>query len=346
MLSLQEITGKYDKELRETRRIMDATATFHPSQVYTAHQHMEVSDTLNAIPWSRLKEFLGKGQALGDYFVATKVHDTLMYYSKPTDIVPLISAQVLYGWEGGDLDVPIGDDSSYKADWFGDGGLPTQTVGTMKPTISPVGFGIKPAITGDLIDDAQFGIVEWHLRNAAKGIGDFASDLALTVLQTATDGWGTVNSSATGDADETLFTGGTTADVLDAVRANGNDDFITDTMVTTPESWAHSISTNAAEIGWATVAGAGGYNFKLGNIDVLLSTSGTLHASTDAAGAAMTNCITLLFSRGDALLTGRKAWMQLTNYANPVKDLDGLVIKCRQDSVSLYDDSIYKLTET
>jgi len=89
-----------------------------------------------------------------------------------------------------------------------------------------------------------------------------------------------------------------------------------------------------------------GYNLKLSNIDVLLSTDDGLHASTDLAGAAFTNCITVLFSRANALLTGRKRWMQINNYSDPVRDLTGAVVSFRQDSVSLYDDSIYVLTET
>ena len=60
----------------------------------------------------------------------------------------------------------------------------------------------------------------------------------------------------------------------------------------------------------------------------------------------MTNCISIIFDRRAALLTGRKRWLRMENYADPVRDLGGVVVSCRQDSVTLYDDAIYVLTET
>ena len=62
--------------------------------------------------------------------------------------------------------------------------------------------------------------------------------------------------------------------------------------------------------------------------------------------AAMTACKTIVFDRNNALFTGRKTWMRIENYSDPVRDLAGAVIRCRQDSVSLQNDCVYVLTET
>jgi hypothetical protein len=182
--------------------------------------------------------------------------------------------------------------------------------------------------------------MEWHLQRAAIKMGDLASDMAIAVLTTATDGDGSVNSSATGDSNETRLVNGTTADVVDAVRALGSDRFVADTLLTTPEAWGHSISTQAAEAGWSIQGN------QLGMLNVIQSFSPILHATTDAEGAAFTDCKTVIFSKANALLTGRKRWLQIDHYTDPIRDLPGAVISARQDSITLFNDSIYILTET
>ena len=355
MLSIQEIAGKYEKQLRETRKQMDTSAEFHPEGIFTIREFQEITETTRAIPWFRLNEFLGKGQTLGDYFVAAKVYDDLVTYSLDSDITPLISAHMINGWEGGDLTIDIPSRTGYVANEFSSGGiLPTGTIEVMKATLSPISFGIAPRITEDLIEDAQFGLMEQHLKNAAQAIGEKASNLALTVIGTAADGWGTLN-AGNASADETTF-----AQIMTAIQGNTDDRWITNTMIINPEAWEHSVylgigaetAGGAAGDYWqpyhpyttpTTTPVAPGFDFKLANIDVKFYICDYNHG---ADATAMTNCKTLLFNRQNALLTGRKKWMQLTNYADPVSDLAGMVIKCRQDSVSLYDDCIYTLSET
>ena len=359
MLSITEIRDKTVAPREQIRQTMDAWGKYHPELASADHvpcgitegltpaNAQQVMESIRAIP---LREFLAKSGTTGiagaAYLVPAKVHDDLIMYAADADICGRIG-QVVTGWEGGDLLVDIVSDESYAAHEFRSGGqIATQTVQSMQATIAPKSFGISARITNDLIDDAQFGMVDFHLKNAAVGIGQYASDIALTVLLTATDGWGTLNSSATGDADETRLTNGTTADIGDAVRGNSYDNWKSNTLVITPEAWAHSVSTQAQETGWQLGTTQAGYDYKLGILDVILSNSAKLHASTDVVGAAYTNCISLVFDRNNSMLTGRKRWMQISNYGDPVRDLAGAIVTARQDSVTLYDDCIYKLTET
>jgi hypothetical protein len=172
-----------------------------------------------------------------------------------------------------------------------------------------------------------------------------------------------LNGGASGDADETRWEGATTADVNDCFAELTDDRWKANTIVTTTEAWEHSIQTT---LGIEVAGGAAGdywrprapyniiqypsltagFDMKIGNCDVLLINSPCLHAAGELAGTAMTNCITLVFDREAALLTGRKRWMQISNYADPIRDLEGAVLSCRQDSVTLYDDAIAKITET
>jgi len=246
------------------------------------------------------------------------------------------------------LKVAIVNDETYKPKDFGSGGtLATETVETMLPTLSPTGFGIVIPIGQDLIEDGQWDLVEFHTRQAALAMGEKATDLALTVLKTATDGWGTVNGGASGDADETKYQGATDVDVLQCVQEVGADKWIADTMVTTAEAWAHSISTTgpaAVLPPWALPQTAEGFHFKLTTLDTLIATNDSLHLSTDAEGT-FTDCVTIVFNRENAMLTGRKRWMRIENFSNPIEDLAGAVVTGRQDGVTLYDDAIAVITE-
>jgi len=353
MLSLQEAVAKDEvkPQLRAVEKCLDR-GRFHPelASVYNVESgalRQQLRETLSTIP---LHEFLAKSGTTGiagaAYMVPDKVHDTLIGYTRRADLVPLIG-HVVAGWAGGDLKVDIVNDLAYAPKEFSSGGkIPAETVETAQATITPVSFGIAPRITRDLVEDANFEMVEYHLQRASLAMAKKSSNMALTVLKTATDGWGTVNSSNTGDADETRLVNGTTMDIVSCVRALGDDEWHADTMVITPEAYGHSVSTQAAETGWQVVDTTPGYDVSIGTLDVLISHDASLHASTDAQGAAMTNCITLIFSRENALLTGRKRWLQINNYSEPVRDLAGCTVTARQDSVTLYDDSVYVLTET
>jgi hypothetical protein len=221
----------------------------------------------------------------------------------------------------------------------------------VQATLSPQSYGLNVAVTKDMIEDNQFGLIDYHIEKAASAVTQLSNDLILTVLKTATDGVGTVNSSATGDADETKYTGGATSDILVAWSDVGNDRFIANTLVTTPESWEHSISQSTTAGTMDAVAPVQidkNFDLKLAvlNLDVVFSTSEILHDSADLVDAAFTECVNIVFDRNNALLTGRKRWMQINNYSDPVRDLSGVVVSFRQDSVTLYDDAIYVLTET
>lgn len=359
MLSIQETVQKdqVKEQLRLVRSKMDAYGSFHPEQasIYNVESEalrLELQDTLKRIP---LREFLAKSGTTGiagaAYLIPDKIHDDLIMYSRQTDAVPSISAQIVSGWAGGDLLVDIADDGTWVAQEFTSGGqIPTGTVNSVQATLAPISFAIAPRITDDLLEDAvKFGgdnLVDYHLRHAALALGDKATSLALTVLAAPPDGWGTAHATASGDADETKLTLGTTTDVVLALRKLGDDRWIGDTMVTTPESWGHSISMQAVGTGWGTLPPTEGYTNRIGQLDVLQLTNAELHDSADLPEAAFTACLTLVFSRANAMLTGRKRWMQINNYSEPVKGLAGAVISCRQDSVTLYKDAVYKITET
>lgn len=324
---------------KRLRRVM-GKGIWHPEEasILTDQKPADYWQLKESLQKYSLAEFLGKTQSGSgaDYLIPDKLYDTLIFYSKETDKVPAISMAVAERWQGGKLKVAIVNDETYKPHEFGSGGyIASETIETMLPSLDPKGFGIGVYITNDLIEDAQWDMVEFHTRQAAKAMGEYATSLALAVLVASEDGWGSVNTVA-GDALETKWSGSAGKDVHAAISENLADGWISNTVVTSGEPWEHSLaSTLPTGATWMAVKP--GFTHCINNIDVLLHTSAT--------DLTATRLLTVVFDRNNALLSGRKRWMQVENYANPVADLAGAVVTCRQDSVSVYDDAVCKIEE-
>lgn len=375
MLSIKEIVDKTVDQRKQIKNVLDSRGQFHPD-IKTPEQtrctildglsgadQQAIRESIDNIP---LREFLAKSGTTGiagaAYLVPDKLHSDLIFYSRQTDLVPLIG-RVVTGWTGGPLKVDVVSDTSYAARRFTGGGKKaSDTPETMQATITPVGYSVLLPITNDLIEDSAYDMIDFHVQNGAKALGEKSSELALTDLKTATDGWGTKNSSATGDADETSWTGGTTADIDDALADLTDDRWIANTIIMTTEAWQHSVQTTfgaetaggAAGDYWVmrpyvqaitTKPVADGFDLKMLTLDVLFSDNVALY-NGEPAGTAMTNCVTIVYDRMNGLLTGRKRWLQINKYSDPTQDMSAAVISFRQDSVTLYDDAIYVLTET
>ena len=303
----------------------------------------EMRETFRKVP---LREFLSKDTNGGEYLAAVKLHDVLYTASKQFDIVPLIGDVVSYA-KGSGLTVDVQTKQSIYGRHTSSGGAEGVDTGEfVKLDLVPERISWSPAITKELLEDSSYGLIEWHMRNAAQAIGRLASDDAISVLKTATDGDGTVNSGSTGDVAETKWSGAITTSVEDAIRAIGDDEWVPDTVLTTSEAWMHSMSNGVSRLGWNILPSETGYDLRTSFLDILINNSPQLHASSDAVGATFTECVTVIFDRANALITARKNWLQMEEYSNPIEDLAGVVVSGRQDSATKYDDSIFVLTES
>lgn len=303
----------------------------------------EMRETFKRVP---LREFLSKDTNGGEFLVAVKLHDVLLTASKQFDIVPLISDVVEYV-TGSGLTVDIQSKASIRAKRTSTGGAsPIGTGDFVKLSLVPNRITWTPAITNELIEDSEYSLIEWHIKQAGQAIGRVASDDAIVSLKTADDGDGTVNTSVTGDANQTLWTGGATSDVEKAIRALGDDEWIPNTILSTSEAWIDAMSNGVSRLGWNVLPSETGYTTRTSFIDILLNNSPKLHATSDGVGATMTDCVTVIFDRDNAMITARKSWLKMEEYSNPIEDLAGVVISGRQDSATKYNDSIFVLTET
>lgn len=362
MYGIQEMVEHTEDSRKLVERHMDSYGSYvhekaNPYMGLKRSVARELRESIHATP---LREFLVKsgssGVAGAAYLVPTKLHDILYYTSREEDLVPLIS-KVVDGWEGGGLKVDIVKHESLKAREYGSGGeIQADTPETVQATITPKAFGWNIALNNELVEDSQFGLIEWHTQQAGKAMGRYATELALAVLKAASDGDGSKNSATGATTDTTVW-----SEIVTAIKATENDLHDPNTMLVTHEAWLHDIQGTMgnetaggsagdfwqAEIPLLTAKPpAEGFDFKAHTMDVKFCDADAMHDSGDAAGAAFTTCVTILFDRNNAMLTGRKRWLAIENYSKPMDDLSGAVVTARQDSVTLYDDAVYVLTES
>ena len=309
----------------------------------------EIWDTIKNAP---LREFLGhtgptaSGSA---YLLPTKIYQIMYDSAVEADIVADISIAMIPAEQigGNQMNVDIAVDESYLPKKYSSGGaMPTETIATVQATLDfSTPFGINFKITNDLIEDAAFDVIEMHLRNAGREMGEYASNEALIVMKASSDGDGVVNSGVTGNVGETKFQGGTTNDIVTAMNANLTDGFVSDTVVLTHSAALHSVFNTSGLAGndttlWNNFV-TGGWPTQMGGMNIVYSDVSTL--TNAKLGTAL---VTIVFDKDYALLSGRKRWLRIENYSDPIRDMVGATITARQDSVSIYDDSVFVMTES
>ena len=368
MLSIQEAVEKTKPQIIQVKNYLETHGYFDPNEcnIYeglkrsTQHELSEtlrqcrLSDLLKGMNRKQLqclKEFLptagglstgSLGTAGAQYLVPTWMSQKLYAASTGTDIVPLMSADI-FEPSGGDCTVPTGILSSLEV---GEGTVAHETVDSSAATIKLKKVTAPVVATNEMIEDNEFGLIEWHIQKAGEALGRTASDLALTVLKTATDGYGTKATEAA-PADETL-----PEDIFAVMATMASIDPIihpiANTMIVTPEAWRHSIAVDATAAYFVTGIQprqpAQGFDLTFHNLDTKVYHSTSL-GTGGSAGTALTDVVTLVFDRSQAMVTARKNWLRVENYANPVMDLAGAVISGRQDSVTVVDCAIGVVTE-
>lgn len=295
----------------------------------------------------RLGEVLMPGLAGANYLVPTKIYQVMYDSAVQADICADISITMIPADQlpGNQVKIDIAVDDSYVPHkYMAPGAQPTETIQTEQATLDfSTPFGINFQITNDLIEDSQFNLVEMHLRDAGREMGEFASNEAATVLIAGTDGDGTMNPQAAGANTTTL------QHVISGVELNLQDGYISDTYLTSHHQIFDAISQDTTYSQDAVAFRDGiisdGYPTRLLGMNIIYSEVTVLSISA-TTGTAYEDLDSVAFAKDYALVTGRKRWLRIEKYSDPIRDLVGATITCRQDSVSIYNDSICQIRET
>jgi hypothetical protein len=349
MLSFQDLIAKTAKPQRRIKEVLQS-GVYHPEDA-SLTEGLNAADTYEveqALGRMSLAEVLVKGSSAqgADGLVAAKVYDTLAYAAKKFDLVPLISADVVNGWQGGNLTVPIVIDGSYVPNKAASAGKTAEANPSFTyATLSPVTYTLPILAGRNLIEDSSFGLVERFVKIAGETCAVKASDLAVAMLIAASDGDGTLNTGSVtlGNLSE--------SDIADACWANGADKFVSNTLLLSSFGWTASLwrgyEVNDAEyydipLVYRLREPAAGFDMVLHGLDTKLYESAVMN---DEDGSdSITFDYSIVFDRGNALLTGRKRWLEIKEFSNPIEDLAGAVVSFRQDSVTLYKDAICLIT--
>jgi len=303
----------------------------------------------------KIKEFLASsgtdGIAGAYYLIPVKLYTQLQTEAVQSDCVPLISKAILGPEElsPGTTKIDIMKDGQYAFNETSTGAImPTSTLETLQATLdfSKI-WSMNIRLAGDLIEDSLFGLLELHVNEAGRQIGEKASDLAITILYTAPDGDGTLNANAAGsttaNTSKWIDTGVT--GLRDTVNLCLADGYTPDTLVITHHAMGNDVMATTGQTANESQMYDGfiktGWPTSIAGMNIVYSDTDYL-----SLNQVYTTCRAAVFAKQYALLTGRKRWMRVENYSEPVRDLKGATVTFRQDSVTLYKDAIGAFIET
>jgi hypothetical protein len=333
MIGLQEMIRRTVDQRKEIEEAMDQTKSgFYPGDASILKgqpqaRKLEMMETLRNVPLRHfIKEYLGSsgtaGLAGAAYLIPDKIYDVFFESACQTDIVPLCCNIV--DCPGSSLKVDIEKTGQYEAHFFGGGGAqPTETIETTQATITPKLFGIRPEITNELIEDANWDVMELHLRRAAQEMGKFASNIFLGDLILGADGDGTQNAVTTATADMTYL-----RDLANGWEANAQDGYISDVAIITPEPLANiladatvSVYSDSFHTRALTDSPLVWGNF-MGMKVVLVIGMNESYTGTGALYIS-SKWHSFVLNKANAMLAVRKRWLKIENYSKPIQDLVG-----------------------
>jgi hypothetical protein len=302
-----------------------------------------------------IKEFLAKSSTTGimgaAYLIPTKIRQIMADWAHTKDIIEEVSMAIIGADEiaGATHQVDIAVEGSYKPKVGSSGAAkPYEEIETVQATLDfTKPWYINFAIGNDLIEDSQFNLIEQHIRMAGAEMGAFSTSEILHVMYGPagagpTDGDGTANTTAAGNSTTTAA----------QVRA-GYDTIVVDHFIPTHmlasyavildaivQDTTYMVTGSADAIRTPYLKAQDGGLFGLQWVRCEAQDSIYLYQSTGDI------FYTYLYCKDYSYLSGRKRWLRLENYSDPVRDLVGAVISSRQDTVSIYDDSTCILSET
>jgi hypothetical protein len=342
MFGIQELIEHTKEQRKIVECFMDENAYFDSSEASIFNNQKrsisrEISETLRKVS---LAEFLSKGNtaAGGQYlvpdFVSAKIYSSLQTH----DVIPLISADVITP-KSDTVTVTISlTDGHVSAR-----GYAQSTADIVKANITLQKVAANIAITNEMLEDQEYGLLEWHLGESAKSLTTQGNGLALAVLKSPPDGRGSTVSLNAGSGTTTpANVGAAMATVGCGQQSSTQPGFIADTMICTTEAWGDAIGVTAGQNSFPPQKP--GFNAWFMGLDVLFCNNPSLYGTFSSN--RMTACVSPVFSKDYALLTARKSWGRIEKYSKPIEDLAGAVLTGRQDSVSLNKDAICALTET
>jgi hypothetical protein len=354
LLNIEEILAKTGPQRKAIEEQMDKSGHkggFHPEEasIYKGQgkaDFADIKETLHSISLKQLMEYLGPSSTTGiagaAYLIPDKLWDICATAARNTDIVPSVSRML--DTPGSHLDLDIEKDGQFNPKWFSSGGeMPTETMEFVQSTITPKTYGIRPEITQDLIEDSNWDVVQMHLETASRAIGEFSTDIWCGIVVAeylsagTSNGDGTINSVNSGG--DYVYVN----DLFEAETANYADGYRSEYIVAPPHFWQT----------FATGQNTSPDTYSSGFHDMVMSSNPMdlqtvlgmkvyriIHATTSNSSLySASKWQTIVANREWFTATVRKRWLKLENYSDPIRDLKGATISCREGHSFIYKDA-------
>jgi hypothetical protein len=382
MLSLQETQSLFEKaeykDLVEDYKVMrdhgfydhDTANLFGSGEEQNEHRIKSLGqddanklmETIKNVPLKHLiKEFLAKSSTTGiggaAYLIPLKIYQTLYTYAAVPDIINDVSSTVVPAAEvpGSTLDVDIAKYGKYKPHMISSGAK--QWEEEMEFTKSTLDFsnawGINFSIGNDLIEDQKFSMIDVHVRMAGEQMGKYSAWKVLQRMITPSGGDGTQWVPTPGADNITLSVYWLAYDALI------QNEFRPTNHLSTYHSMIYTMQDTtlfpAATISTWRDTIFKGEDPKMFGLDWIrceippstsTATDGMWDIASPGTAQTMTNMLAFVFAKDYGWISGRKRWLRLENYSDPVRDLVGATITARQDTQSLYNTAQAKIKTT
>ena len=191
-------------------------------------------------------------------------------------------------------------------------------------TLAPKKYGVRPLISREMVEDAEWDVIQYQLAEAGRAMADIETEKIIT--QMISDAG---NSAAAATPGTLAYT-----DIVDMINLIMTDDFAANVIAVHPSKFADLLKDTAIqkamEWGGPAVAPTGKIGTLLG-MRVLIST----RVPTSTPFVADSKHAGVLFIRRD---------ITAEDYEDPVKDLAGVAVTARWAYATLRANAIGKIT--
>ncbi|MBW1975926.1 MAG: phage major capsid protein [Deltaproteobacteria bacterium] len=136
---------------------------------------------------------------------------------------------------GSTLDFDLADKNSMDVREIAEGAVyPLDAESYTKKSVTPKKYGIRIAVTNEMVEDANWDLIQRNLREAGRRMGLKEDDLIFTALEDSTNGFASATTEGTSHA---ITSGGTEiamADLTEAQKVIDQENYVPNTLILNP----------------------------------------------------------------------------------------------------------------
>lgn len=225
---------------------------------------------------------------------------------------------------GSSIDVDVETNDSISVSRIAEGAaIPVDSVGFTSFNMKPAKYGVRPAITKEMVEDSKWGLIDYNIKKAGKKMGENETSLIVT---DALDGAG---NTVSGSGAITI------ANITRGMQYLEDNDYEATDFIVGPE-----IANDIRNIDTLTEADKAGKNDPTQSI---ISTVFKMQLH-QVSGNLMTSAYAYIIDRNEAITLAEKRPITMEKYNDTVHDMSGVTVTQRIKARYLQANAIAKIT--